>query len=244
MRHDMDRRFVLAVIAGATFVPKAANAVSIMPSSERRLRLFNPHTNETFVGPYRDAKGPLPTAMEDLSAFLRDFHSATSIAIDVGVIDFLAVVMDAINAQSATILSAYRSSETNAVLARTTFGVADNSQHLYGRALDVRFESRLREAMLVAREMRRGGVGWYGRSGFIHIDTGPVRNWELDEDGLAPMLAERSRVRFHSGIGSGRGFKPSLDQSGHHLRELDLSGDLSPELRNRGRFFRDPAGLR
>jgi hypothetical protein len=72
---------------------------------------------------------------------------------------------------------------TNAMLARTTFGVAENSQHLYGRALDVRFATNLPDAVAVARAMRRGGVGWYPRSGFIHLNTGPVRNWDLDIEG-------------------------------------------------------------
>jgi hypothetical protein len=92
---------------------------------------------------------------------------------------------------SAVVLSAFRTPETNAMLARTTFGVAENSQHLYGRALDVRFPARLAEAMTVARAMRRGGVGWYPHSGFIHLDTGPVRNWDLDEDGLQDLLIAR-----------------------------------------------------
>ena len=89
---------------------------------------------------------------------------------------------------SAVVLSAFRTQETNALLARTTFGVAENSQHLYGRALDVRFPSRLADAMVAARAMRRGGVGWYPHSGFIHLDTGPVRNWDLDNDGLQDLL--------------------------------------------------------
>lgn len=74
------------------------------------------------------------------------------------------------------------------MLARTTFGVAENSQHLYGRALDVRFATNLPAAVAVARAMRRGGIGWYPRSGFIHLDSGPVRNWDLDNEGLQDLL--------------------------------------------------------
>ena len=91
--------------------------------------------------------------------------------------------MAATGQTSAVVLSVFRTQETNAMPARTTFGVAENSQHLYGRALDVRFSANLPDAVAVARAMRRGGVGWYPHSGFIHLDTGPVRNWDLDNEG-------------------------------------------------------------
>jgi uncharacterized protein YcbK (DUF882 family) len=160
----------------------------------RRLNLVNAHTGETFDGPYRDDTGPIGVAMEDLSGFLRDHHSGEKIAMDIGVVDFLASVMDAVGVTHATVLSAYRTRETNAMLARTTFGVADNSQHIYGRALDIRLPSRTEDAMQAARAMRRGGVGWYPRSGFFHIDSGPVRNWTLDGGGLDRLLLDFQRL--------------------------------------------------
>ena len=153
-----------------------------------RLRLIDAHTGAAFDGAYRDPKGPIARVMDELCVFLRDQHSGRMANIDVGVIDFLANVMAATGQTSAVVLSAFRTQETNALLARTTFGVAENSQHLYGRALDVRFPSRLAEAMVAARAMRRGGVGWYPYSGFIHLDSGPVRNWDLDNDGLQDLL--------------------------------------------------------
>jgi uncharacterized protein YcbK (DUF882 family) len=159
----------------------------------RRLKLVNAHTGETFDGIYRDDKGPVARVMQELCVFLRDFHSAAQTEMDVGVIDFLADVLDAIGETKATILSAYRTPETNAMLARTTFGVAENSQHIYGRALDLCVDSKLPEAMRAARAMRRGGVGWYPRSGFIHIDTGPLRNWTLDDRRLDDLLLSNAR---------------------------------------------------
>src|SRR6202035_5170025 len=107
---------------------------------------------------------------------------------DVAALDFLAATMDAVGAPRATVLSAYRTPETNAMLARTTFGVAENSQHMYGRALDIHLPSRLIDAMNQARAMERGGVGWYPHSGFIHLDSGPVRNWTLNQHGLGDLL--------------------------------------------------------
>jgi len=182
----MHRRFFLAVAGGLLGYPGAVHALAAPPL--RRLRLVNAHTKETFDGPYRDDIGPIGLAIDELSLLLRDHHSSEQIAIDLGVIDFLAALMDAIGATRAIVLSAYRGLATNQALARTKFGVADNSQHLYGRALDIRFDTRLEEAVRIARSMKRGGVGWYPRSGFIHIDTGPVRNWTLEERGLDHLL--------------------------------------------------------
>lgn len=166
----------------------------------RRLKLYNAHTRESFDGPYRDGAGPIAPAMEELSHLLRDHHSGERIAIDVGVLDFVAGVMEAVGAGRATVLSAYRTVATNRKLANTTFGVADNSQHLYGRALDIRLESRLEDAMQTARKMQRGGVGWYPRSGFIHLDTGPVRNWTLDGRGFDGLLGQIEQLLARAGI--------------------------------------------
>ena len=192
----MDRRRFLLFCAGLAVWPSGARAVS-RPPTARRLRLVNSHTGETFEGTYRNDSGPIDRVMDELCIFLRDHHSGERIQMDVGVIDFLAAILDAVGETSATILSAYRTAETNAMLARTTFGVAEHSQHVYGRALDVSLGSKLGEAMNAARAMQRGGVGWYPHSGFIHIDTGPVRSWTLDETGLDHLLLfDGSRLRL------------------------------------------------
>jgi uncharacterized protein YcbK (DUF882 family) len=183
----MNRRQLFSIIAGATAWPMAARAVP-RPPILRRLRLVNPHTGETFDGAYRDDHGPIAPVVQELCVFLRDFHCGAVTRIDVGVLDFLADVLASVGAAKATVLSAYRTPETNAMLARTMFGVAENSQHMYGRALDIALDARLPEAMAAARAMHRGGVGWYPHSDFIHIDTGPVRNWTLDESGLGNLL--------------------------------------------------------
>ena len=108
--------------------------------------------------------------------------------------------MAAVGAGRATILSAYRTPATNRMLARTTFGVADNSQHMYGRAIDIRLDAHLEDAMRAARAMKRGGVGWYPRSHFIHIDSGPVRNWTLDGGGFDHLLSRLDELLARRGI--------------------------------------------
>jgi uncharacterized protein YcbK (DUF882 family) len=186
----MDRRVFLSLLSAALAAPVTVRAAADPSPESRRLKLLNAHTGETFSGPYRDAAGPIPAAMEDLSSFLRDFHSGETIAYDVAVLDFLTDVMAAIGAKEATVLSAYRTRATNEMLARTTFGVADNSQHIYGKALDIYFPARLDVAMETARAMQRGGVGWYPNSHFIHLDSGPLRNWDLGGGGFERLLLE------------------------------------------------------
>jgi uncharacterized protein YcbK (DUF882 family) len=186
----MDRRVFLSLLLAALSAPELVCAETTPQSEPRRLKLVNAHTGETFDGSYRDATGPIPAAMEDLSSFLRDFHSGETIQYDVAVLDFLADVMAAVGAAKATVLSAYRTRETNEMLARTTFGVADNSQHIYGKAIDIYLPVRLDVAMETARAMQRGGVGWYPDSHFIHLDSGPLRNWDLGGAGFERLLLQ------------------------------------------------------
>src|SRR2546423_4335602 len=166
----MDRRRFLALAGGILALSRPVRAwPAVAPL--RRLRLVNAHTRETFDGPFRDDIGPIAVALAELSEFLRDHHSGEKTVIDVGVLDFLACVMDAVGETRATILSAYRTRETNAMLARIHFGVAENSQHIYGRALDVRFDTRNEGAVQAARTLQSGGGGWgcYSRVFFFYI---------------------------------------------------------------------------
>jgi uncharacterized protein YcbK (DUF882 family) len=192
----MDRRQFLSFIAGAAALPSLAYALPSPPPRPHRLNLLNAHTKETFSGIYRDDHGSIPRVMDEISIFLRDFHSGDKIGIDVDLLDFLSGVMQSVGQNQATILSAYRTPETNAMLARKGFKPAENSLHLYGRALDVHFGDKLADAMKAARLMQRGGVGWYPDSGFMHIDTGQVRNWDIDKKDRGTLLVGNRKIRF------------------------------------------------
>src|SRR5437660_11073187 len=90
----MDRRRFLALAGGMLALPRPVRAwPAVAPL--RRLRLVNAHTRETFDGPFRDDIGPIAVALAELSEFLRDHYSGEKTVIDVGVLDFLAGVMDA-----------------------------------------------------------------------------------------------------------------------------------------------------
>jgi uncharacterized protein YcbK (DUF882 family) len=202
----MNRRAFVLGAAGLAVTMRPTRARAVPAPGLQRLALTNAHTGESFSGPYRDAKGPIASAMDDLSVFLRDFHCGEMIAIDVALLDFLVSVMEAAGAPRATVLSAYRTPETNAMLARTTFGVAEHSQHMYGRAIDFTLPVRLEETMLTARAMKRGGIGWYPQSNFIHLDSGPVRNWTLEGHGFQKLLLDLQRLIAQGGLGiNGRG---------------------------------------
>ena len=192
------RDFLLAT--GLAIVPTGWAPAE--PAAARRLKLTNANTGDKFDGPYRDSTGPIPDAMNDLAVLLRDHHANKIGPVHVETLDFLADVMAAIGENSATILSAYRTAATNAMLRATMFGVAEKSQHLQGRAVDVAFDRRLADAEKAALRMRRGGVGWYPRSQFIHLDTGPVRHWQIDQTDLKRMLAGRAPGNRDDGAAS------------------------------------------
>jgi uncharacterized protein YcbK (DUF882 family) len=213
----MDRRAFIGA-AGWIVAPWSAwAAYRPPPPATRRLKLFNAHTGESFDGLYRDEHGPSTSAAAELAELLRDHHSGTIAPIDLDVIDFLWDVLNTIGATAATILSAYRTPETNAMLHRTTFGVAEHSQHIYGRAIDFYVASGLAEAVSAARSMRRGGVGWYPQSHFIHIDTGPVRNWTLGESDLRDLLIAPDDARAATAAHIRSGIAPRL-RAGYALR--------------------------
>jgi len=182
---NIRRRELLIATGLALLVPLAGRAE---PSAPRRLDLKNANTGESFSGPYRDADGPIAAALADLAIFLRDHHANKVGPVSVPTLDILADVMDQIGQTRGTILSAFRTPETNAMLRARYFGVAEKSQHLLGKALDVTFDARLGDAEKAALAMQRGGVGWYPNSHFVHLDSGPVRHWEYEWVGLDGML--------------------------------------------------------
>jgi uncharacterized protein YcbK (DUF882 family) len=220
-RVGMNRRSLLAIAAAAAIAPRPAWALPSVAGA-RRLNLINAHTGERFTGPYRNDNGPIADALKELSYFLRDFHCGEVTGYDVHVLDFLADMLEAVGETRATVLSAYRTPATNARLAHTMFGVAENSQHLYGRALDIYLPVRLEEAMLRARAMKRGGVGWYPNSNFIHIDTGPVRNWTLAGSGFGRLLFDgKASKYFHEPVAISRNGEFVSHRSGRPLSPTD-----------------------
>jgi uncharacterized protein YcbK (DUF882 family) len=168
------RTFLIAV--GATIVAPALAA----PLPERRLRLIHGDTNETIDAVFRGSDGSVNAeALQALSEFLRDRHVDEIKTYEPAVLDFLWEVLGKVDRDRATVLSGFRTHATNEKLRHTKIGVAEGSQHLFGRALDIYVEGRIDRAAKAARAMRRGGVGWYPQSKFVHLDVGPVREWTM-----------------------------------------------------------------
>jgi uncharacterized protein YcbK (DUF882 family) len=203
----MNRRRFLLTTAALLGTSCKALAMPVV-SAGTKLRLVDAHNGAVFDDAYRNAAGPIGLAMAELDLFLCDRRTGEATNIDVATVDFLTDVMTAIGVKSALVLSAYRTLETNRLLERTTFGVADNSEHLYGKALDVTFPGKLPQAVAVARGMKRGGVGWYPHSHFIHLDSGPVRNWDLGVDGLESLL-KASKAPAGENAASSAGASPN-----------------------------------
>lgn len=152
---------------------------SLLPA-ERHIELHNTHTNETVSVLYRRGEELQPLAIESLRHVMRDHRNNTVHDIDPALYDQLFALARVAKCDPRfEIISGYRSPESNSAMsARPGSGVAKHSLHMEGRAIDVRLHqcscSHLRDLALTAG---RGGVGYYRRSDFVHIDTGRFRTW-------------------------------------------------------------------
>jgi len=144
----------------------------------RSISLYHAHRKDSLVVTFRRNGRYVGSALRKLNYFLRDWRNDEQVRMDPRLFDVIweAQRMVGVNGRI-TVLSSYRSPRTNAMLRRRSRGVAKNSQHMYGRAMDLRISGanmhRVREAAI---KMQRGGVGWY-RSRFVHLDVGSVRAW-------------------------------------------------------------------
>lgn len=175
------RRFLSHALAGVAVLPFAPAALARPPAprAERWLELLNTHTGETVSVAYRSAQGLVRSALGRLDWLLRDHRAGEQHPMDAALFDQLADLAAAADREPRyEIISGYRSPRTNARLAAAGRGVARRSLHMDGRAVDVRLRGvACAELRDLAIAMQRGGVGYYARSDFVHLDTGRVRRW-------------------------------------------------------------------
>ena len=149
-------------------------------TSPRRIALSSIHTGERLDIEYFRDGAYVPQALLAIEGCLRDYRTGDRLAIDPALMDYLHEVARAAGVDPVfSVISGYRSPQTNAMLHERSAGVARHSLHMEGRAIDVRVAG-IDCADLAARalDLKRGGVGYYRASDFVHLDTGAFRTWK------------------------------------------------------------------
>lgn len=145
----------------------------------RTLSFYHTHTNKTLDITYARSRIYDPLALERVNYYLRDFRTEEMHPIDPGVLDILWRIQQKIGCNGTyEVISGYRSPNTNKTLRGRSKGVAKRSLHMEGKAIDIRLTGadtcRVRDCAVA---LKSGGVGYYAKSNFVHIDTGRVRTW-------------------------------------------------------------------
>ncbi len=148
-------------------------------STQKILTLYNIHSHEFFYAPFFEKNYYKLSGLFEINRAFIDYRTKEMIQVDVKLINFLYDIKVELGLDKQfNILSGYRSPKTNAKLRRRNKGVAKNSYHMYGKAVDFNVPGvSLRKLRDVAIGLKQGGVGYYPKSGFVHIDVGPVRTW-------------------------------------------------------------------
>jgi uncharacterized protein YcbK (DUF882 family) len=176
----LSRRKMIGLSVGATVSGLLPPGIATAASAKHRAIAFhNLHTGESLSVVYWADGDYLAGPLSEINQVLRDFRTGEATAMDARLVDLLFLVRRAMRTQAPfEVISGYRSPRTNAALARKSSGVAKRSLHTLGMAADVRLPGRdLAELRRVGRTLRLGGVGYYPKSAFVHLDVGRVRFW-------------------------------------------------------------------
>jgi uncharacterized protein YcbK (DUF882 family) len=175
------RRLIRAagMIAGASAAGILRGVAADRDDGPRRIVLENLHTPDSLDIVFRRGDDYVPEALSAIQALLRDYRTGTQHPIDPALMDYLYDVARVAGVEPVfTVISGYRSPQTNEMLHERSSGVSSRSLHMEGRAVDVRLAgvdcARLADQAL---SMKRGGVGYYNKSDFVHLDTGRFRSW-------------------------------------------------------------------
>jgi len=168
----------LAAVAG--LLPRAVFGSSKhLSAEERSLAFYNTHTGEKLKSIYWAEGNYVDGSLRQISYILRDPRSDEVHDIHTRLLDLLFSVRKEIETNEPFhVISGYRSARTNALLRAHSTGVAENSLHLVGQAIDIRLpgrETRILQKAAIA--LKGGGVGYYPKSDFVHVDIGRVRYW-------------------------------------------------------------------
>lgn len=173
------RRFLSTIVTAAPALALPVGSSAAVLPDFRALHFRHLHTGERLAVEYASSGRYVPDALTSIDHLLRDFRTNDVHPIDPALLDLL----HALNAvtgsrQPFEVISGYRSPRTNQQLRARSSGVASGSLHMKGQAIDIRVgDVRLAALRDAARSLRRGGVGYYAASNFVHVDTGRVRTW-------------------------------------------------------------------
>ena len=153
-------------------------------AQEYHLRMHHLHTGEDIDVVYRVGDTYIPDALDQLNHFLRDHRTEDVSSYDPKEFDLLHSLMTRLGRPNGVIdiICGYRTPESNNFLRTRSAdtGVAEHSQHMLAKAIDIRVPGvstvTLRNAALA---LHAGGVGFYPVSQFVHVDVGPVRTWSF-----------------------------------------------------------------
>ena len=169
------RTFLRALGAGLLLFP-SRNA-SAFWKSERELKMYNIHTDESLNIQYCCSGIYDPESIEKIDYFLRCHYTNKIKEIDLGLLDLLCDIKDRVGkGKTVEIISGYRSPYYNRLLVSQGRNVSRKSLHIQGQAIDfaIRGVSN-RKLARTAKAFKSGGVGMYPE--FVHIDVGRVRYW-------------------------------------------------------------------
>jgi uncharacterized protein YcbK (DUF882 family) len=181
---DVSRRKFVTMVGAALPVLVAPSevfawAAKAATSTCRELKFAHTHTGEKLAVEYFSGGHYVPDALKEINKLLRDFRTSEIHAMDPGLLDLL-YGLNGVTESSKPfqVISGYRSPKTNAMLRSKSERVASSSLHMKGQAIDIRLaDVPLAKLRTAAQSLRRGGVGYYPASDFVHVDTGRVRTW-------------------------------------------------------------------
>ena len=175
----LSRRGLLQGSAAGILTALAVPDLALANRPARALKLMEIHSREVLSAEYWRAGWYIPDALARFNHLMRDWRSQEVTHIDPRLYDIIWQLQERTGSQEPLhIVCGYRSPATNAARAARNAGVARNSYHVTGQACDLRLPGyQLAGLRRHALDLEAGGVGYYPRSDFIHVDTGPVRSW-------------------------------------------------------------------
>jgi uncharacterized protein YcbK (DUF882 family) len=173
------RSFLMGSCSALLLVPRLSESAPLLSSAPRSLSFYNLHTSERLKTEYWARGAYAPEALFQIDHILRDHRNGERHTISTRLLDTLhALSLKLDTGNPFEIISGFRSPATNAALRKQGHNVAERSLHMEGLAIDVRVAGRsltaLRDAAL---SLKAGGVGYYSKDGFVHVDVGRVRSW-------------------------------------------------------------------